>query len=232
MLCKLFTGSPSSQPTRPPSPLPSPFPTLLPSSQPSASPFDKPSVSPSDSPTKFPSIKPSNFPSIVPSDEPSKHPTSSIKPSAKPSASPVVVGPTPSPTPNPTPGPTPAPVAPTACADGTGSFVIDTGYFKTCDWLVENSTITEARKNDYCGRSTVANLCKSSCGYCSCTDSATYQWPLINTITPKLGSCAWLTRNTDPVKLANRKNNYCTYGFQKGSVSYNCPVACGTFACA
>ena len=217
------SNMPSDQPSQEPSNMPSDQPSHLPSDDPSQEPSnipsDQPSLFPSNDPSQEPSLAPSDKPTLLPSgdpsDEPSHRPTKSIKPSATPSRSPV--------TPAPTRSPTSAPVL---CSDGVGTFTLDTGVVQTCDWLSINQNKTIVRKDSYCGRPQVATLCKSSCGFCTCQDDLTYTWTRIFGTVP--GSCAWITKNTDPVKTANRKNTYCTQDYDNGVINYQCAVTCGT----
>ena len=213
------SDQPSHFPSDQPSQKPSVQPSVQPSQEPSSMPSDQPSHFPSDQPTRRPSNIPSDQPSLLPSgdpsNEPSHRPTKSIKPSAKPSLSPV--------TPVPTRSPTSAPVV---CSDGVGTFTLDTGVVRTCEWLSINQINTIVRKDNYCGRPQVATLCKSTCGFCTCQDDLTYTWTRIFGTTP--GSCAWITKSTDPAKTANRKNTYCTQDYDNGVINYQCAVTCGT----
>ena len=152
------------------------------------------------------------------------NPTESIKPSARPSV-PTGPQPTPVPTASPTGSPTPAPTpAPNACSDGVGTFTLDNSNTVTCPWFTLNPSKMQTRKDNYCGRAEVVALCPSTCGYCTCSDDATYEWDLLSSINK--GSCSWLTKN--PTKAATRKAAYCTEDFDDGVVNFRCAAACGT----
>lgn len=51
--------------------------------------------------------------------------------------------------------------------DMSGTFTLDIGNTVGCDWILKNKKRSSIRKEKYCSREEVGNMCPASCGACS-----------------------------------------------------------------
>lgn len=142
--------------------------------------------------------------------------------------SPQTNSPTKSPTKTPTVLPTSSPignvVADENCSDEVdGTFTLNNGKTKKCNWLSENSKRDQIRKERYCGLNQVKLVCPSSCDFCECSDDNSYTFNLIDVGETRI--CAWLTKNkkTKDKRIAR----YCTKDFDNGKLLNACTKSCG-----